>query len=294
MTLIQTFLSSDFVIQVSDRRLTRAGGSVFDDDYTKLVCWNQSFTAGFTGLARIDRRQQKSTSEWVAEVLSDYADFGYGVNVLRTEAESAIRKLPNNWNKRLAIVIAGFEARKGPQCVEVTNFDTRTGTTNDQNTFVLNSFAMNPGQSTGAHTAGAILSKMQSMVLGRYVPRVVNQPDGLNRAIRIMVENQRLVARGNDTVGLDAQCVYLPRVPQAPGLMLSNLDGHSIPTTNNSFGFFHADGFQYRQVGPLLAHAGAVMDQFEGTADPQNPDNQTVGFRYVKVPRQPNQGAAPP
>jgi hypothetical protein len=144
---------------------------------------------------------------------------------------------------------------------------------------------MRPGWQTGAHTAGVPLNKMQSTVLGRYVPRVVDQPDGLNRAIRIMVENQRLVAKADEKVGLDAQCVCLPRVPQAPGIMLSNLDGHSIPTTNNSFGFFDADGFRYKQVGPLLAHGGGVMDQFEGTADPQNPDNQTVGFRYVKVPR---------
>jgi hypothetical protein len=116
----------------------------------------------------------------------------------------------------------------------------KDGTTDDPNTFLLNSFTMRPGRQTGAHTAGVLLNKMQSTVLGRYVPRVVDQPDGLNRAIRIMVENQRLVAKADEKVGLDAQCVCLPRVPQAPGIMLSNLDGHSIPTTNNSFGFFDA------------------------------------------------------
>jgi hypothetical protein len=57
VTLVQTFFSSDFVIEVSDRRLTKSDGSIFDDEYTKLVCWNQSFAAGFTGLARIDQRQ---------------------------------------------------------------------------------------------------------------------------------------------------------------------------------------------------------------------------------------------
>lgn len=287
MTLIQTFFSDEFVIQVSDRRLTTETGSVFDDEYTKLVCWNHSFTAGFTGLARIDRRRQKSTSEWIAETLSDYPVFGYGVHALRTAAEEAIRKLPNNWDKRLAIVVAGFEQGGGPLCAEIANFDTGTGRTNDQNAFALNGFEMVTGRKTGSHTAGALLNDLQKKVLRRYLPRIVDQPGGINRAIRVMVENQRLVAKGASTVGLDAQCVFIPRTEApggVPGIMMSNLDGTEIPTTTSSFGFFDADGFQYRQLGPLLAHGGFVQDQLIGTADPDNPDNQVVGFRFLKVP----------
>lgn len=128
MTLIQTFFSSDFVIQVSDRRLTGAGGYIIDDDYTKLVFWNGSFTAGSTG---VDPGQTKSTSVWIAEVLSGYPVFGHGVNALRTEAEAAIQKLPNHWNKRLAIVVAGFDQNIGLQCAEIANFDTKTGFSNE-------------------------------------------------------------------------------------------------------------------------------------------------------------------
>lgn len=284
MTLIQTFFSSDLVIQVSDRRLTGSTGSVFDDEYTKLVCWNHSFSTGFTGLARIDRSQQKSTAEWIAEVLCECPVFGYGVNMLRTEVEAAIRRLPNNWDKRLAIVVAGFEGSDGPLCAEIANFDTRTGHSSDQNTFMLNGLSALPGRETGAHIAGASLTRIQMSVLGRYLPRILGQADGANRAIRVMVENQRLVARGNNTVGLDAQCVILPRHRVAPGVVMSNVGGPSLSTNSSSFGFFEADGFQYRQVGPLMAHGGFVIDQFVGEADPQNPDNQSVSVRFVKVP----------
>ena len=55
VTLLQTLFSNERIIQVSDRRLT-LDGQVFDDEYTKLVCWNKTFSAGFTGIARIDRR----------------------------------------------------------------------------------------------------------------------------------------------------------------------------------------------------------------------------------------------
>lgn len=293
MTLVQTFFSNDFVIQVSDRRLTRSDGSVFDDEYTKLVYWNDSATAGFTGLARIDRRQQKSTSEWIAEVLCDYGDFGYGVNALRTEAESAIRKLPNNFDKRLAIVVAGFDSGGNLRCAQVANFDVNTGHVVDPNIFTLDGFTMLADRKTGSHSAGALLDPHQTKVLRRYLPRIADQPNGLNRSIRVMVENQRQVAAAHNTVGLDAQAVVIPRVRQATGIM-SNLGGTELPMASASFGLFEAGGYQFRQIGPLLAHDGFVQDRFEGTADPQNPDIQKVGFRFLKVPpswtEQPNRG----
>jgi hypothetical protein len=283
VTLIQTVFSADHVVQLSDRRLTRPSGQVFTDEYTKLVCWNQSFSAGFTGLARIDRRQQKSTSEWIAEVLCDYAVFEYGVNVLRTEVEVAIRKLPNNWDKRLAIVVAGFEGGRGPVCAEIANFDTGTGRSDDRNAFKLDFLTAKAGRKTASHTAGALLNPTQKSVLGRYLPRIIGQADGVNRAIRVMVNNQRLVAQGNQTVGLDALCVVIPRV-QESGIFMSNLGGPDLPTASASFGFFEPDGFQFRQYGPLLANGGFVQDELIGTADPANPDNQSIGFRFVKVP----------
>lgn len=104
MTLIQTVTTDDLVIQVADRRLSRPDGSVFDDDYTKLVCWNTSFTVGFTGLARIDPAQKKSTSEWLAETLCDYASFEDGVDALRYWASGQIGQLPTGkgWEDKTA------------------------------------------------------------------------------------------------------------------------------------------------------------------------------------------------
>ena len=135
MTLLQTVFSGDRIIQVSDRRLT-LNGQIFDDEYTKLVCWNQTFSAGFTGIARIDRRARKSTAEWIAEVLCDYPAFVPGVQALRQEAENRVSKL--SWaDKRLAIVVAGFDFRQIPLIAEIANFDTATNVTQDADSFRL-------------------------------------------------------------------------------------------------------------------------------------------------------------
>lgn len=128
MTLVQTLFNRSRIIQSADRRLTWPDGSVADDDYTKLVCWNANgtFSAAFTGIARIDRRGQKSTAEWIAEVLSDYVIFENGVRALRADAEARIKRL--NWaDKRLAVMIAGFDFRNKPLVAQVANFDTETG-----------------------------------------------------------------------------------------------------------------------------------------------------------------------
>ncbi len=83
MTLIQTLMTEDLVLQVADRRLTKSNGGVFDDHTTKLVCWRGCFSVGFTGIARIDSAQKEPTSEWIAKLLADCNSFQEGVETLK-------------------------------------------------------------------------------------------------------------------------------------------------------------------------------------------------------------------
>jgi len=210
VTLLQTVFSGDRIIQVSDRRLT-LNGQIFDDEYTKLVCWNQTFSAGFTGIARIDRRARKSTAEWIAEVLCDYPAFVPGVQALRQEAENRVSKL--SWaDKRLAIVVAGFDFRQIPLIAEIANFDTATNVTQDADSFRLRYAQFPPGRKTGTHSVGAGLGNLEHRLLSRYVPRILqkDKANGHNRAIKLLVENQRRVHRKDPLVGADSQAVTIP------------------------------------------------------------------------------------
>ena len=64
--------------------------------------------------------------------------------------------------------------------------------------------------------------------------------------------------------------------------MMSNLGGPEIPTGMSSFGFFDKRGWQFEQRGPLVAEGGFVKEIW-ATADPEFPDNQSIGFRFLKV-----------
>lgn len=215
MTLIQTVTTDDLVIQVADRRLSRPDGSVFDDDYTKLVCWNTSFTVGFTGLARIDPAQKKSTSEWLAETLCDYASFEDGVDALRYWASGQIGQLPTGkgWeDKRLGIIIAGFDRRRIPLVAEISNFDPEAPIPANQNEFKCYRIRRAPGHSASFRITGAALTeKMYANILLRRVPRMLKQQDGITRAARLMVALQRRISEDNPGVGRHAMAVAIPR-----------------------------------------------------------------------------------
>lgn len=290
MTLIQTLFTAERIIQVADRRLTWPDKPVSDpdfvadDDYTKLVCWNGTFSVAFTGIARIDRR--KPTSEWIAEVLCDYAIFENGARALCRDAQDRVSKL--KWKeKKLAIVIAGFDERNVPLVAQIANFDTQTGVVDDPNVFNIRSGLIRPGHVTGTHSVGVPMKDFEYKLFSKYVPRVLrkDKENGHNRAIKLLVENQRRIHRQDKRVGVDAQAVTIPCERTANGIVMSNLDGTDIPPHSPSFVYFEKKGFRYRQLGPLMAQNGTVIDQVVGTADEDNPDNQSMSIRFVKVPK---------
>lgn len=210
---------------------------MFDDDYTKLVCWNTSFTVGFTGLARIDPAQKKSTSEWLAETLCDYASFEDGVDALRYWASGQIGQLPTGkgWeDKRLGIIIAGFDRRRIPLVAEISNFDPEAPIPANQNEFKCYRIRRAPGHSASFRITGAALTeKMYANILLRRVPRMLKQQDGITRAARLMVALQRRISEDNPGVGRHAMAVAIPRERTMPAV-LSNLDAPSLNTMNSN------------------------------------------------------------
>lgn len=67
MTLILNYLSRDYVIQVSDRRLTRLDGTLFDDRTNKATVFGNRVVFAYTGLAKMDLTR---TDIWLNRVLN--------------------------------------------------------------------------------------------------------------------------------------------------------------------------------------------------------------------------------
>ena len=289
VTLIQTITTDDLVIQVADRRLSSAvSGEPIEDELTKLVCWNMTFSIGFTGLARIDRAQKKSTSEWIAETVCDYPTFETGVQALGYHARERISKLPSTWpDRRLAIVLAGFGADGEQLAAEISNFRVGGPMHTDPTDFKAWKLFRAQGQKSSFHVAGAGLTdKWQRQVLRSLVPRVLRQPDGLSRAVKLMVALQRSVAKTNQGVGTNAMAVTIPRATTGD-MIMSHVEGNLLDTGTGQFSYFDTDGFAYRQLGPHIARGGMAMANCLAEADPNKPDNMAVSCRTLKWPMPP-------
>jgi hypothetical protein len=284
MTLIQTIATEDITILVADRRLTNPStGTITDDNHTKLVCWNMSYGIGFTGLARINPAQTKSTSEWIAETICDYPDFMSGVQALGWHMREQMKKLPKQWpDKRLGIVVAGYDGLDVSRKAWIHNFGT------DPTDVKLQLLVPQPGQTSSYHISGGpLVNDWHRKVLQRRIPRLLRQPNGIARAVRLMVALQRELANTNTGIGTDAMAVTIPRARAQP-ILMSNVDGNgTIGTGACEFHYYDTNGYDYRQLGPHVAGGGTAWADFIATADPNNPDNQTVSLRVLKWPTPP-------
>lgn len=284
MTLIQTIATEEITILVADRRLTNPStGTIADDNHTKLVCWNMSYGIGFTGLARINPAQTKSTSEWIAETICDYPDFMPGVQALCWHMRKQMKKLPKWWpNKGLGIVVAGYDGEDISRKAWIHNFG--TGPTDIK----LQLLVPYPGQTSSYHISGGpLVNDWHRRVLQRRIPRLLKQPNGIARAVRLMVALQRELANTNKGIGTDAMAVTIPKTRARPMLMSSVEGNATIGTGACEFHYYDTNGYDYRQLGPHVAGGGTAWGDFIATADPNNPDNQTVSLRVLKWPTPP-------
>lgn len=133
MTLIVALANKDYVIQISDRRLT-TNGRLMDDESNKssvIFSTNARLACGFTGLAKAGRFD---TQKWLLSALHASAppDFTIGESLNRFTAAATqkfkndpdLRNVPKA-HKRLAFMFSGFVNYDGnfrPGCAIVSNF----------------------------------------------------------------------------------------------------------------------------------------------------------------------------
>jgi hypothetical protein len=285
VTLVQTLMTEDLVILVSDRRYAWPDGSVADDNFTKVVLWRDGFVAAFTGIARINRTGTKSTSEWIAETLADCRKFDHGAATLKQRASERVAALPQWPDSRLAIVLAGFDFRRYPRFAMVSNFLPGEPYPTDPTEF--HSYALNrtvgPGVKSTFNTAGANLESWQEVVLSRTVPRTLRQRDGITRAARIMVGLQRKVADAEPTVGRDSMCVVVPRERKGMRGVFGWLGARTLHKRGVNFCYFEDGDYAFTQLGPHVATgAGTAIGDFYGAAEPDNLIMQELGVKFLK------------
>ena len=212
MTLILSFVSRDYLIQVSDRRLTKANGEVVDEQVSKTTLFGGTSLFGFTGLARIGTTP---THRFLTDALarSVYAPEAKANRMkwVAHEFHKAVGplKVPSalQWAKGLTIVgVSGTPPRGDspgrPALVQITNRQAGTPVHVPADERFHYSIQMLPAnQSHRWVEAGVPLTRDERRNLDRSINRVVARGLGAEPICRLFVRQIRAVAARTALVG---------------------------------------------------------------------------------------------
>jgi hypothetical protein len=219
LTLVLSCLTPDFVIQVSDRRLTYPNGSLADDETNKAVCFYGRIFFAYIGLSKVARMD---THVWLAEALNrakTSGSTGGVINLLRTDATRAFQAIPGRTLKRHAFVAVGW-ATFPDQPDHLRPFISTISNAIDANgnwlaqanrQFDVGVRPLLDGEAFHFAAHGQSLTPSETVSIRRNIRRALARGGGPSSVARLLTTLLRSVARRNSAVGESMLVSVLPR-----------------------------------------------------------------------------------
>lgn len=220
MTLILGLLTHDYVIQISDRRVTSwPSCNLIDDERNKAIQFNNNLVLSCTGLAEISGMP---TAEWVvkvgAKLTTSLDEF---IKTIQTEATTAFSSLRIQQNlKRHLFTGIGFAQTTNfeqivPIHVVISNaWDSANKTWLDEakNEFEVSGYILPPkGRFLFIHSMGANLIPQEVTQTKRLLRKAFGKVSPLGLA-SILCDTIWQVASRNKTVGKSLMVNILPKL----------------------------------------------------------------------------------
>lgn len=292
MTLILTCLADDYIVQVSDRRLTLASdpAQATSDHTNKAIFLDGRYIFGFTGLAQLSGQR---ADLWFAAKINTIKDMPLvdRLKGLGRLLPGAIRYAPPQYRTH-AFVGAGF-ARAGqtapiePIAVQLSNFLKRDGRpTWPSDKFDVIIRRIPPGKDFLVLGAGAELNLSERTVLLRSIRKARRAGAGIQSIARILAEMIWKVARRNTTVGNTVMICTLPRSALGPNgeAAEGTVGGIKFNSNEASFYYLGPEALEGTFFGPTVVSPGSMMTDIElrfGTADkPAEPRPEIAAIHY--------------
>ena len=230
MTMILTCLAKNFIVQASDRRLTRRKGKtieVTDEHSNKALVYSNHFAFAYTGLAELDDRYP-SAIDWAAQQLSEKENLKDAVIHLGCQAAKLMNsdRIRNMYSgapesiKGLAFVGAGFatvvheDGRKSrwPLRIVVSNFF-KDGTWLPQplSEFVMHFHRLPENCDFELFVAGQSLPGNRKTRLTNLLARCFQGKVSPETIGRLLTREIQATAAQNTRVGKNIMCTFVPR-----------------------------------------------------------------------------------
>jgi hypothetical protein len=224
MTLVISYVNSQFVMQVSDRKLTNVEtGDTMSLNTNKMVLFCQRLAFGFTGIARIadGKGGLIATDKWLAKLLHSLpkdSSSHTAVYAIRDRAAEAIAatKATNRKHLKLAFCGTGWIRRPNdndfsPFYCEISNFHDMYGQALDEprREFTVGHRTLKPTQAFAFKETGVGLSHQQHHKLKRSLVRChIHSPRSV---LRILANFVQEIASTKSVVGKDMLAAMIPR-----------------------------------------------------------------------------------
>lgn len=219
MTLILSCITQDYVLQVSDRRLTLANnGQIYKNDENKAINFWGLLAMSYTGLSSI---HSTPTDIWLGKVMLGCSSI---VEVVEAIKENATREFKRMiWTKREwkhhAFIGVGWRSVEPiyPLICIVSNYHNEQGEelvvpTDDFMTKIIE-FPTNSHEGFSVVAIGQPVSFQIAQRLKRNLARCVKHSDvsGPQSLLKFLIDAMREVADTNQKVGKDLLAVCLPK-----------------------------------------------------------------------------------
>ena len=274
MTLILTYATPNYLLQVSDRLVTQGNAKPFDPASNKNVIYhakNAIATIGYSGPAYMDGT---TTDRWIAEKLRGekfrdhepgrpwalqigraerWLDIGQSIELLRRESAEVFCRLPASQRTRHHIVVAGWQWRRRqdrffsrPFLCEIRNGESkaeRHAFTHDQVPRYWHWAPKRPAYLSSIPDQNP-LSRCELDKLKKELRSAWQSPQA---SVNVLIGAIRFAAQKSPTVGPDCMVVYMP-MPSLRLVKAGYVAGESQQSPS-------ASGFSPWIVGPYSVSA---------------------------------------
>jgi hypothetical protein len=230
LTLILSCLTDRYVIQVSDRRLTKPDGSIYDDNSNKAILLNGNVAFGYTGLAFLNKGSLR-TDHWFLNALqktyqtfpnANLTDIANHVATLATQEISQIEATSEL--KRLAFIGVGWartqeQEELKPIYLIISNCHSSDGRWISQAEPVFSVFSFTPPNDLPVMFAsdGQPLDAQLRIRVKRLLNHCVTKGLSSKTIARILIATVRQVATSNHVVGKNLLITSIPKISVHPG-----------------------------------------------------------------------------
>jgi hypothetical protein len=290
VTLILSFLSSEFAVQVADRQVTLQNGRIVNDTTTKMIVFDGCSLFGYTGFAVLNGQP---THRWMTNALHDVLANGQTLDQFAEQLDVALAATPivgatkrdERGIKRIALAGVGFarDDAKSPFLPIygfVSNFRGAQGEWLAEalpRCSVVYARDFPRGHPYVLLHAGVGLTVSERRSLFRAVARCVRQGTGPQPIIRVLIDQVRAVSTRRKDVGKSLLVASLPvsKVPVGISLQAYGPPDYMEPTylyvpAGEADGRFFGPNFATRDTAvcdPLVL-SGEAAESFDPTVWP--------------------------